>query len=89
MACTIRFYQGEWNGNALPIKDNQEIVDTFKKAWSSNDSEKVTKEILANTEFWDQDLNEVKGLAEAVILALNEIEANGIEKGFENFKKQF
>ena len=89
LACTIRFYEGEWNGNALPIKDNQEIVDTFKKAWSSNDSEKITKEILANTEFWDQDLNKVKGLAEAVILALNEIEANGIEKGFENFKKQF
>lgn len=89
LACTIRFYQGEWNGKTLPIKDNQEIVDTFKEAWSSNNTEKVTKEILANTEFWDQDLNEVKGLAEAVILALNEIEANGIEKGFENFKKQF
>lgn len=89
LACTIRFYQGEWNGKTLPIKDNQEIVDTFKEAWSSNNPEKVTKEILANTEFWDQDLNEVKGLAEAVILALNEIEANGIEKGFENFKKQF
>jgi len=89
LACTIRFYQGEWNGKALPIKDNQEIVDTFKEAWSSNNTEKVTKEILANTEFWDQDLNQVKGLTEAVILALNEIESNGIEKGFENFKRQF
>ena len=89
LACTIRFYQGEWNGKVLPIKDNQEIVDTFKEAWRSNNTEKVAKEILANTEFWDQDLNEVKGLAEAIILALNEIEANGIEKGFENFKKQF
>jgi len=89
LACTIRFYQGEWNGKSLPIKDNQEIVDTFKEAWSSNDSEKVTKEILANTEFWDQDLNQIKGLTEAIILALNEIESNGIEKGFENFKRQF
>lgn len=89
LACTIRFYQGEWNGKALPIKDNQEIVEAFKEAWSSNDTEKVTKETLANTEFWDQDLNQVRGLTEAIILALNEIEANGIEKGFENFKKQF
>lgn len=89
LACTIRFYEGEWNGKALPIKDNQEIADAFKEAWSSNNSEKVTKEILANTEFWDQDLNQVNGLTEAIILALNEIEANGIEKGFENFKKQF
>lgn len=89
LACTIRFYQGEWNGKLLPIKDNQEIVDTFKEAWSSNDSEKVTKEILANTEFWDQDLNQIKGLTEAIISALNEIELNGIEKGFENFKRQF
>lgn len=89
LACTIRFYQGEWNGKPLPIKDTQEIVATFNKAWSSNNTEKVTKEILANTEFWDQDLNQVEGLTEAVILALNEIEANGIEKGFENFKRQF
>lgn len=89
LACTIRFYQGEWNGKALPIKDTQEIVDTFKETWSSNNTEKVTKEILANIEFWDQDLNQVKGLTEAVLLALNEIEANGIEKGFENFKRQF
>ena len=89
LACTIRFYQGQWNGKALPIKDNQEIVDTFKEAWSSNNTEKVTKEILANTEFWGQDLNQVKGLTEAVILALNEIESNGIERGFDNFKRQF
>ncbi len=89
LACTIRFYQGEWNGKALPIKDTQEIVDTFKEAWSSNNTEKVTKEILANTEFWDQDLNQVEGLTEAVIRALNEIESNGIEKGFRNFKRQF
>ena len=88
LACTIRFYQGEWNGKALPIKDTQEIVDTFKAAWSSNDTKKVTRKILSNTEFWDQDLNQVNGLTDAVILALNEIEANGIEKGFENFKKQ-
>lgn len=89
LACTIRFYQGEWNGKALPIKDNPEIVEAFKQAWSSNDAGKVAREILANTEFWDQDLNEVKGLTEAVILALDEIEANGIEKGFANYKKQF
>lgn len=89
LACMIRFYQGEWNGKELPIKDTQEIIDTFKTVWSSNDTRKVAKEILANTEFWSQDLNQVKGLTEAIILSLNEIETHGIEEGFENFKRQF
>jgi tagaturonate reductase len=47
----------------------------------------VAAKILANTEFWGGDLTKIEGLSEAIVLALNEIEANGIEQGFANYSK--
>lgn len=89
LACLIQFYKGTWENEALPINDNADIVAFFKEAWSSNDLNKVTKITLENTEFWDKDLTKVIGLFEAVVLALTEIDANGIENGFVNFKNKF
>ena len=74
---------------SLPINDSADIVDFFKEAWSSNDLSKVTKATLENTEFWEKDLTKIVGLSEAVVLALTEIDANGIEKGFVAFKNKF
>jgi len=89
LACLIQFYKGTWNNEALPINDSPDIVAFFKEAWSSNDLNKVTKATLENTEFWEKDLTKIAGLSEAVVLALTEIDANGIEKGFVNFKNKF
>lgn len=87
-ACLIRFYKGSWNGAALPVDDSKEIVDEFQGIWSSDVATAVQK-TLQNTEFWGEDLTKIKGLSEALVLALNEIEENGIEKGFSNFSKQY
>ena len=38
---------------------------------------------------WDQDLTKVKNLSNAISLALDEIDTNGVEKGFENFNKKY
>jgi tagaturonate reductase len=89
LACLIQFYKGNWNSQALPINDNAEIVSFFKEIWSSNDFNKIAKATLENIEFWEQDLTQINGLSEAIILALNEIDSNGIEKGFSNFKNRF
>lgn len=88
-ACLIRFYKGTWHGKTLPIKDSQEIVNFFNEAWKHDDYNKVAKLTLENTSFWDEDMTKVDGLADAVALALNEIDENGIEKGFENFSKKY
>jgi tagaturonate reductase len=87
-ACLIRFYKGSWNGTALPVDDSKEIVDEFQGIWSGDAAAAVQK-TLQNTEFWGEDLTKIKGLSEALVLALNEIEENGIEKGFANFSKQY
>jgi tagaturonate reductase len=87
-ACLIRFYQGTWNGTALPVDDSKEITDEFKAIWS-NDTAKAIQLTLQNTEFWGEDLTTVKGLSEVLVLAINEINNNGIEEGFKNYLKYF
>jgi len=89
LACLIQFYKGKWNNEDLPVKDSPEIVDAFKNAWQLGTLDLVVTTILANTEFWGEDLNQIKGLSAAIVLALNEIEINGIEQGFINFEKSF
>jgi len=87
LACLIQFYKGTWNNEALPVKDTPELVEAFKKAWELGNIESVVPAVLANTDFWDEDLNKVEGLSQALVHALNEIEANGIQQGFVNFSK--
>ncbi len=87
LACLIQFYKGTWNNEALPVKDTPELVEAFKKAWELGNIESVVAAVLENTDFWDEDLNKVEGLSQALVHALNEIEANGIQQGFVNFSK--
>lgn len=87
LACLIQFYKGTWNNDAMPVKDSPEVVEAFKDAWQLGTLDLVVSEILANTEFWGEDLIKIDGLAVALVFALNEIESNGIEQGFVNFSK--
>lgn len=88
-ACLIRFYQGTWQGEKLPVKDSDEILVAFGKIWGNYDYLQIAKAALANTNFWDQDLTKINTLPQAIALALEEIETNGIEKGFANFSKKY
>ncbi len=87
-ASLLRFYKGDWKGTALPVQDSKEIVDAFSKIWKLNDTSKIVQTALGNKDFWGQDLNEIKNLRQALIIGLEEIENNGIEQGFSNFKKK-
>ena len=88
-ACLIRFYKGTWKDANLPVDDSATITDAFQEIWSSNDPVKVVQDTLSNTEFWGEDLTKINGLSEALVVALNEIETNGIEQGFVNFGKKY
>lgn len=89
LACLIRFYKGTWNGKVLPVNDSEEILSEFNKIWKAADVKRVSYATLQNTEFWGCDLNKVTNLTEAITFALNEIESNGIEQGFVNFKNKY
>jgi tagaturonate reductase len=87
-ACLIRFYKGTWNGAGLPVDDSKEITDAFGAIWADGTA-KAVQQTLQNTEFWGEDLTAVKGLSETLELAINEINANGIEEGYQNYLKSF
>jgi tagaturonate reductase len=85
LACLIQFYKGTWNNEALPVKDSPEIVEAFKDAWQIGTLDLVVAKVLTNIEFWGEDLTKIEGLSDTLVVALNEIEGNGIEQGFANF----
>lgn len=85
-ACTLRFYKKEWQGKALPVKDTPDIVGFFETVWQSKSTEETVTKVLANLDFWGEDLNHVKGLKDALVFALQSIEEKGIEKGYAAFK---
>lgn len=88
LASLIRFYKGTWSGQSLPVKDGEDIISFFEGLWKSDDYEKIARLTLQNKSFWDEDLTEIPGLTKAITIALEEIDANGIENGFANFQTQ-
>ena len=88
-ACLIRFYKGTWQNENLPVNDSSDITSFFSKVWVSENYTDISKTVLGKTDFWDQDLNQVPKLTNAIAVGLSEIEKNGIEKGFYNFRQQY
>lgn len=86
-ASLIRFYKGTFNGQDLPINDSEEIVTNFAKTWESKDYNVIANKVLSNKDYWGEDLTKVKNLSSKIAFALAEIDANGIQKGYENFSK--
>ncbi|NLP58694.1 tagaturonate reductase [Lutibacter sp. B1] len=87
-ACLIRYYKGSWNGKEILLNDSEAVIDTFKNIWTTNNLELVAKQTLSNKDFWDQDLSIIPNLTKAIVLALEEIEQNGIENGFASFSNK-
>lgn len=88
LVCLIRFYKSQWQGEALPVNDDGEIVAKFKTLWEQDSYDQISEQVLASTEFWECDLTKVTGLTAAVSAGLNLIDDYGIEKGFEHFVEQ-
>ncbi|GGD05860.1 tagaturonate reductase [Hyunsoonleella pacifica] len=88
-ACLLRFYKGTWNGKALPVNDDERVMDNFVRIWSNSDIENVVKQILSIKSYWGQDLTQVTGLIPTMVLVLKEIELHGIEKGYENYARVY
>lgn len=88
LACLIRFYKSQWQGDALPVNDDAEIVAKFKTLWKLESYDQISEQVLSNIEFWGVDLTKVGGLVPAVSLGLDLIDTHGIEKGYHHFVEQ-
>ncbi|NHE58249.1 tagaturonate reductase [Cyclobacterium plantarum] len=66
-AALIVFYRGHYKGEKIPLKDKEEILHYFDQIWKIKSSEEVVAGVLSKIEFWDQDLNLIPGLSQALI----------------------
>ena len=64
-------------------------MEAFQNAWQLGALDAVVAKVLANTDFWGEDLTKINGLSEAIVVALTEVEANGIENGYANFSAKY
>ena len=88
-ACLIRFYDGKWKGQSLPVKDDEKAVTAMKEIWELHSYNEIAERVLGKADFWDTDLNEIPGLKEKIAYALELIDNKGIESGFETFSEKF
>lgn len=67
LAALILFYRGVWNGESIPLNDGEEVLETFRKAWKTDDPAQVSHAVLSNQKLWDKDLTQIPGLQDIVI----------------------
>ncbi|WP_149304026.1 tagaturonate reductase [Pareuzebyella sediminis] len=86
-ACLIRFYKGKWKNHDLPVNDDEDTIAEMVQIWQMDSYSSVTEAVLKKTEYWDADLTLVPNLKEAVALALEHLEKEGVQQGFKNFSE--
>jgi tagaturonate reductase len=78
LAAFIAFYhQGERNGAAYPVRDDQWVVDFFD-AHKDDDSASLARAVESFDQLWDGALTRLPGIEEAVAEDLKRIEAVGM-----------
>lgn len=89
LAALMTFYagdkmcEGKWighrNDQEYVISDDASVIKFFVEHKGCA-TEKVVGDFLAAVEFWGQDLSQMEGLKEAVIIYLDDIKANGMRQ---------
>jgi tagaturonate reductase len=93
LAALIAFYRGteikegillgDRKGQPYPIRDQKDVLEFFAQAWKecthTGDLQRLCRCVLAQEEFWGQDLNQVPGMTAATAANLSEIMTWGIK----------
>ncbi len=72
---------------AIALRDDAQVLEFFKNAWSHNDLSDVAEKVLSNTNFWDTDLTAIDGLQKEVTKHLQAIVNNGMKATLDAFVK--
>jgi len=83
LAALMEFYSGKRGEETIKLSDDEDILALYKAAWSNCDGTKeglgnLVTTILAYKKVWKMDLNQVKGLTQAVTHYLINIEKLGM-----------
>ncbi len=68
-------------GNTYTVSDDRWALEFYYDHKNDSD-EDLVKAVLANEKMWDQDLNKIEGLTEAVTADLKKIRTEGAEKAY-------
>ena len=85
LAALIEFYKGKRGKEIINLSDDADVLELYKTAWDNCDESEVAlrevvTSVLAYQRIWKMDLNEVKGLTQAVSHYLINIEKLGIQE---------
>lgn len=79
LAALIVMYKGEWQGEQTPLRDDAKVLAFFQAVWAeSEDIPQLVTKVLAQTDFWEQDLNQLNGLPELVTTYIQAIQSKGL-----------
>ena len=90
LASLITFYGGKRGEEVIAIKDDQAVLDFFSAKWTAVNAselslEQLVNDVLANTNFWGEDLTAYEGFAAKVFAHADAIAKNGMEATLKNF----
>ena len=84
LAAIITYYKGGKRGEAEIVpNDDKAILDLLTELWATNNIQKVTEGVLAAEFVWGENLNNIAGLTDTIVLYLNMIQENGMKKSVE------
>lgn len=91
-ASMLIFYSGKKGDESIPLSDTEEVKDYFLRLYANTpllpeNSTSIIRHILANTEFWGEDLNEINGLTEAISNHMYNILTDGIIESIEALER--
>ena len=69
---------GNWAGKTYPIRDSQ--AGYFAELWKNAGTQQLVREVLSNTQLWQEDLTHLPGFAEAVQSNLEQLMQGQVEK---------
>jgi len=70
-------------GNTYVCKDDRWALEFFY-AHKDDSEEELVKSVLGNEKMWDQDLNKIEGLTDAVVADLKKIRTEGAEAAYKS-----
>ncbi len=84
LAAIITYYKGGKRGEAEIVpNDDKAILDLLTELWATNNIQKVAEGVLAAEFIWGENLNNIAGLTDTIVLYLNMIQENGMKKSVE------
>ncbi|MEP2239082.1 MAG: tagaturonate reductase [Maribacter sp.] len=92
LSALIRFYEGSFNNDKIDLNDKESVLDYFSVTWkqyreNNIDLNTLTLRILGNYNIWNEDLNKITGLTNAIETNLSHIEKYNFKEAIRLLKQ--